>query len=74
MNDPKDDKGLLQGWSAICEYLGLDRKTILRRGYPVYAIPFTRVIWAEKALLNAHTRALYRNSTALPGPRLEEEN
>lgn len=31
----REEAGLLHGWKEIEKYLGLDRKTVVRQGYPV---------------------------------------
>lgn len=59
----QDDKGLLKGWPAIRDYLRLDRKTIIRRGYQVFSTPFSNEVWAAKDELDEHTRRLQAMST-----------
>lgn len=59
----QNDKGLLKGWPAIRSYLGLDRKTIIRRGYQVFSTPFSNEVWAVKEELDEHTRRLQALST-----------
>lgn len=66
----QDDKGFLKGWPAIRDYLGLDRKTIIRRGYQVFSIPFSNEVWAVKAELDEHTRRL--QAMSMPVRKFEQ--
>lgn len=36
----------IQGWKAICEYLGQSAYRIRRQCYPVYHMPESRLVWA----------------------------
>jgi hypothetical protein len=48
----------LETWGAILAYLGVDeRRTVLRRGYPVHYYRSTRRVYAFTSELDAHDRA-----------------
>ena len=45
----------IQGWKAICDYLGQSAYRIRRQCYPVYHMPESRLVWAVPEELDAHT-------------------
>ena len=47
----KQEQEVLQGWKEIEDYLGLSRKTIRARGYPVQKTN-TGIVFAKKEELN----------------------
>jgi hypothetical protein len=48
----------LETWGEICAYLGgVDRKTVLRRGYPVHYYLATGRVYAFASELAAHDRS-----------------
>lgn len=61
------DKDTLNGWAAICQYLGLTRYVIIQRGYPVFSLPYSQTVWAKRAKLDAHTAALKAASLRVGG-------
>lgn len=49
----------IQGWKAICDYLGQSAYRIRRQCYPVYHMPESRLVWAVPEELDAHTARLF---------------
>lgn len=55
------DNKQIYGWRAICAYLGLSRRRILSLGFPVYTLPYNKLVWAEKDALDEHFVFLKRD-------------
>lgn len=53
------DKDILQGWREIEEYLGLTRKTVNKRGFPIHNSgggDTRQAVWAIRSELLEHAK------------------
>ena len=65
--DGRKDK--LEGWGEIEAYLRLTRKTILRRGYPVWRVGGE--VFARISALDAHAAELEKHALIFPSAQLQ---
>ena len=56
----------LETWAQIESYLGMNRVTILRQGYPIRK--FAKVVFAYPDALDAHQKKLESNAEFVSGP------
>ena len=58
--------GKLEGWAQIEGYLGMNRVTIVRHGYPIRRL--VKMVFAYPTDLDAHQKKLESNAEFVSGP------
>ncbi len=60
------NRARLEGWTAICRFVGLSRPTLIKYGFPVYQLSRGSRVFAYAADLRRHKTTLEQRLFLLP--------